>query len=63
MTAILYSKIATLYKYMTGLTDTEFICLGHTLIVFRNNLCILIETQIRTHIGKILILLSQQIKY
>ena len=48
---------------MTGLTDIVYICLEHTLIMLRNNLCIPIETQIRTHIGRILILLSQQIQY
>ena len=58
-----YSKIATLYKCMTGLTEIVSICLEHTFIVLRNNLCIPIETQIRTRIVRILILLSQQIHY
>ena len=49
--------------FMTGLTDIVSICLEHTFIVLRNNLCIPIDTQIRTHIVRILILLSQQIHY
>ena len=49
--------------YITGLTDTEFICFEQTLIVLRNKLCIPIEAEIKTHIGRILILLGQQIWY
>ena len=63
---MLLHKIATLYKCMTGLTDIVYICLHgleHTYIVLRSNLCIPIETQIITHIVRILIFLSQQIQY
>ena len=48
---------------MTGLTDIVSIFLEHTFIVLRNNQFIPIETQIRTPIVRILILLSQQIHY
>ena len=61
MTAILYSKIATLWMHIMALIDTKLICLEYTLIELRNNLHISIETEVRTHIGIILILLSQQI--
>ena len=61
MAAILYSKIATLWMHIMALIDTELICLKHTLIELRNNLHISIETEVRTHIVRILILLSQQI--
>ena len=61
MAAILYSKIATLCMHIMALIDTELIYLEYTLIELRNNLHISIETEVRTHIIRILILLSQQI--
>ena len=48
--------------HIIALIDTELICLEHTLIVLRNNLQISIETEVRTHIGRILILLNYKIK-
>ena len=59
---IIFQNSNTVY-IMTGLTDIVSICLEHTFIVLRNNICNPIETQIRTHIIRILILLSQQIHY
>ena len=57
---ILYSKIATLYDWI----NWHCIYLSWTHIDYvEKNLCIPIETQIMTHIGRILILLSQQIPY
>ena len=47
--------------HIMALIDTELICLEYTLIELRNNLHISIETKVRTHIVRILILLSQQI--
>ena len=48
---------------MTGLTAIVYICLEQTFIVLRNNICISIETQIRTQNSvRILILLSQQLR-
>ena len=44
-----------------ALIDTKLFNLLHTLIELRNNLHISIETEVRTHIGRILIWLSQQI--
>ena len=59
MASILYSKIATMH--IMALIDTELICLEHTLIELRSNLHISIKTEVRTHIVRILIFLSQQI--
>ena len=61
MAAILYSKIATLWMHIMALIDTGLIYLEYTLIELRNNVHISIETEVRTHIIRILILLSQQI--
>ena len=61
MAAILYSKIETLCMHIMALIDTELIYLDYTLIELRNNLHISIETEVRTHIIRILILRSQQI--
>ena len=47
--------------HIMALIDTKLICLEYTLIELRNNLHISIETEVRTHIVRILILLSQQI--
>ena len=47
--------------HIMALIDTKRICLEYTLIELRNNLHISIETEVRTHIVRILILLSQQI--
>ena len=47
--------------HIMALINTELICLEHTSIDLRNNLHMSIETEVRTHIGRILILLSQQI--
>ena len=63
MTAILYSNSAWMYMHVIGLIDNEFIYVEHTLIVWRNNLHIQIITEIRTHIGRILILRYQPIQY
>ena len=46
-----------------ALIDTELIYLEYTLIELRNNLHISIETEVRTLIIRILILLSQQIPF
>ena len=48
--------------HIIALIDTEHICLEQTFIVLRNNLPISIETEVRTHIDRILILLSHQIQ-
>ena len=61
MAAILYSKIATLWMHIIPLIETELIYLEYTLTELRNNFHISIETEVRTHILRILILLSQQI--
>ena len=62
MAAILYSEIQHCMNAYNGINfDIELICLEHTLIVLRNTLQISIEAEVRTHIGRILILLSQQI--
>ena len=47
--------------HIMALIDTELIYLEYTLIELRNNFYISIETEVRTHIIRILILLSQQI--
>ena len=46
--------------HIMALIDTKLTCLEYTLIELRNNLHISIETEVRTHIVRILILLSQQ---
>ena len=48
--------------HIIALIDTKLICLEHALIVLRNNLHISIATEVRTHIRRILILLSQHIQ-
>ena len=50
-----YCQIFTNIKHM-ALIDTELIYLEYTLIELRNNLHISIETEVRTHIVRILIL-------
>ena len=73
MAAILYSKIASMHVHVHVLAfiDTELkmltVSILNTLIALRNNLHISFETEIRahigrTHIGRILILLSQPIQ-
>ena len=47
--------------HIMALIDTELICPEYTLIELRNNFHISIETEIRTHMIRILILLIQQI--
>ena len=47
--------------HIMALIETELIYLEDTLIELRNNFHISIETEVRTHILRILILLSQQI--
>ena len=46
---IVFQNSNTAYMHMTGLTDTEFICLEHTLIVLRNNFRIPIQTDQNTY--------------
>ena len=58
---IIFQNSSTMKHIMT-LIDTELICLEHTLIALRNNLHISIKTEVRTHIVRIRILLSQQIQ-
>ena len=54
---------AWMHMFVIGLSDTECICVERTLIVLRNNLYISVIREVRTHIGRILILLRQQIQY
>ena len=57
----IFQNSNTVWMHTMALIDTELICLEHTLIELRNNFYISIETEVRTHIAGILILLSQQI--